>query len=114
MSVLVHDACDGRKLGQWYLHLFAPQQPDLNWDNPGVRAEFDDILRFWFDLGIDGFRIDVAHGMAKDPALPDLGLDEFSVLTREGQQHRDRQSPRSIPMARQSLISLPTRAVRHV
>jgi alpha-glucosidase len=79
--------------GQWYLHLFAPEQPDLNWDDPEVRAEFESVLRFWFDLGVDGFRIDVAHGMAKDPALPDLGLPEFSVLTAEGQDdhpHWDR------------------------
>ncbi|UXY17768.1 glycoside hydrolase family 13 protein [Streptomyces cynarae] len=73
--------------GQWYLHLFAPEQPDLNWDNPEVRAVFESILRFWFDLGVDGFRIDVAHGMVKDPALPDLGLPEFRVLAEEGQDH---------------------------
>ncbi|MCP2335957.1 glycoside hydrolase family 13 protein [Actinomadura rupiterrae] len=59
--------------GQWYLHLFAPEQPDLNWENPEVRAEFDDILRFWLDLGVDGFRIDVAHGMVKAAGLPDVG-----------------------------------------
>ncbi|MEU4343274.1 alpha-amylase family glycosyl hydrolase [Nocardia sp. NPDC023852] len=59
--------------GEWYLHLFAPAQPDLNWEHPGVRAEFEDILRFWFDKGVDGFRIDVAHGLTKDPALPDAG-----------------------------------------
>ncbi|MFF0161206.1 glycoside hydrolase family 13 protein [Streptomyces sp. NPDC005263] len=79
--------------GQWYLHLFAPEQPDLNWDNPAVRTEFESILRFWFDLGVDGFRIDVAHGMDKDPALPDLGLPHFSVMTAEGQEdhpHWDR------------------------
>ena len=58
--------------GQWYLHLFAPEQADLNWTNPEVVAEFDDILRFWLDLGVDGFRIDVAHGLAKDPDLADL------------------------------------------
>ncbi len=58
--------------GQWYLHMFAPGQPDLNWDNPQVRAEFEDILRFWFDRGVDGFRIDVANALVKDPALPDL------------------------------------------
>ncbi|MCD9875387.1 glycoside hydrolase family 13 protein [Streptomyces guryensis] len=69
--------------GQWYLHLFAPEQPDLNWDNGEVRAEFESILRFWFDLGVDGFRIDVAHGMVKDQALPDLGLPEFSVIAGE-------------------------------
>ncbi len=62
---------DGRP-EQWYLHLFAAEQPDLDWTNPEVRAEFESILRFWLDRGVDGFRIDVAHGLAKDPALPDL------------------------------------------
>lgn len=59
--------------GEWYLHLFAPEQPDFNWDNPEVRSEFHDILRFWLDRGADGFRIDAADRLAKDPALPDLG-----------------------------------------
>ncbi|GAA2022606.1 glycoside hydrolase family 13 protein [Catenulispora yoronensis] len=59
--------------GQWYLHLFAPEQPDLNWDLEEVRAEFLDVLRFWLDLGVDGFRIDVAHGLVKAPGLPDVG-----------------------------------------
>jgi alpha-glucosidase len=58
--------------GEWYLHLFAPEQPDLNWANPEVHDEFADVLRFWFDRGVDGFRIDVAHGLVKDPELPDL------------------------------------------
>lgn len=58
--------------GQWYLHLFAPEQPDLNWEHPDVLAEFKDILRFWFGRGVDGFRIDVAHGLVKHPELPDL------------------------------------------
>ncbi|MEU6775464.1 glycoside hydrolase family 13 protein [Streptomyces sp. NPDC046759] len=58
--------------GEWYLHLFAPQQPDLNWQHPEVRAEFESILRFWFARGVDGFRIDVAHGLIKHPELPDL------------------------------------------
>jgi alpha-glucosidase len=57
---------------EWYLHLFGPEQPDLNWANPEVRAEYESILRFWFDRGVDGFRIDVAHGLSKDAALPDL------------------------------------------
>ncbi|CAM3809847.1 glycoside hydrolase family 13 protein [Nocardiopsis gilva] len=52
--------------GQWYLHLFHQDQPDLNWSNPEVRAEFDDILRFWCRRGVDGFRIDVAYAMVKD------------------------------------------------
>ncbi|WP_329177714.1 glycoside hydrolase family 13 protein [Streptomyces decoyicus] len=59
--------------GDWYLHLFAPEQPDLNWDNPEVHAEFEAIMRFWLDLGVDGFRVDVAHGMIKAPGLPDIG-----------------------------------------
>ncbi|MGW5608952.1 glycoside hydrolase family 13 protein [Streptomyces sp. NPDC003753] len=58
--------------GEWYLHLFAPEQPDLNWEHPEVRAEFESILRFWFSRGVDGFRIDVAHGLIKHPELPDL------------------------------------------
>ena len=61
------------KPGQWYLHLFDTKQPDLDWTNEEVRAEFRSILRFWLDRGVDGFRIDVAHGLAKDPALPDVG-----------------------------------------
>ena len=56
--------------GQWYLHLFTPQQPDLNWDNPEVQAEFRDILRFWADRGVDGFRVDVAHALKKDLVAP--------------------------------------------
>jgi alpha-glucosidase len=63
---------DGRP-GQWYLHLFTPAQPDLDWTNPEVREEFAQTLRFWFELGVDGFRIDVAHGLAKADGLPDLG-----------------------------------------
>lgn len=66
---------DGRP-GQWYLHLFDTRQPDLDWSNPEVRAEFRDILRFWLDRGVDGFRVDVAHGMVKEPDLPDWGEDQ--------------------------------------
>jgi alpha-glucosidase len=57
--------------GEWYLHLFDPQQPDLNWRNSEVVAEFDAILRFWLDRGVDGFRIDAAHGLLKHRDLPD-------------------------------------------
>ncbi|MEV6315263.1 glycoside hydrolase family 13 protein [Streptomyces sp. NPDC051776] len=69
---------DGRP-GQWYLHLFAPEQPDLNWDNPKVREEFESVLRFWFDRGIDGVRIDVAHSLVKAPGLPDLSPEDLEV-----------------------------------
>ena len=58
--------------GQWYLHLFTPEQPDVNWRNQAIKDEFAKTLRFWFDRGIDGFRIDVAHGLEKDWNLPDL------------------------------------------
>ena len=61
--------------GQWYLHLFAPQQPDLNWSHPDVAAEHEAVLRFWYDRGVAGVRIDSASMLAKDPALPDLGQD---------------------------------------
>lgn len=57
--------------GQWYLHLFDTTQPDLDWSNPEVRAEFESVLRFWLDRGVDGFRVDVAHGMVKEAGLPD-------------------------------------------
>jgi alpha-glucosidase len=57
--------------GDWYLHLFAPEQPDLDWHNPEVQDAFAGVLRFWLDRGVDGFRIDVAHGLFKDPDLAD-------------------------------------------
>jgi alpha-glucosidase len=57
--------------GQWYLHQFLAEQPDLNWANPEVVEAVHGIMRFWLDRGVDGFRIDVAHGIGKDPALPD-------------------------------------------
>ena len=66
--------------GAYYLHNFAPEQPDLNWWNPDVRSEFERILRFWFNRGVAGFRIDVAHAIFKDrelrddPVIPGLGM----------------------------------------
>lgn len=65
--------------GQWYLHLFDSSQPDLNWRNPEVGDMFVDVLRFWLDRGVDGFRVDVAHGLVKAEGLPDDG-DEQSLL----------------------------------
>ena len=81
--------------GQWYLHLFDSSQPDLNWDNEAVRAEFDDVLRFWMSRGIDGLRVDVAHGLMKAPGLPNyvpsadggtMGGDEESATPYWGQE----------------------------
>lgn len=76
--------------GQWYLHLFDTAQPDLDWTNPEVIEEFEAILRFWLDRHVDGFRIDVAHGLAKDPGMPDLGQRfEVGGAAREGHPHWD-------------------------
>ncbi len=58
--------------GQWYLHLFTPEQPDLNWNHPDVRREHEDILRFWFDRGVAGVRIDSAALLIKDPTLAEV------------------------------------------
>ncbi len=57
--------------GQWYLHLFDTSQPDLDWNNPWVREQFRGILKFWLERGVDGFRVDVAHGLIKKKGLPD-------------------------------------------
>ena len=59
--------------GEWYLHMFTPEQPDLNWNHPDVRREHEDILRFWFDRGVAGVRIDSAALLIKDPDLPEVG-----------------------------------------
>lgn len=66
--------------GQYYLHLFDPEQPDLNWDNPEVFDDLEKTLRFWLGRGVDGFRIDVAHGMAKPAGLPDMAVAESALL----------------------------------
>ncbi|MFF0718602.1 glycoside hydrolase family 13 protein [Micromonospora sp. NPDC003816] len=71
--------------GQWYLHLFDPTQPDLNWRHREVRAEFEDVLRFWLDRGVDGFRIDVAHGMIKADGLPDVGFSSMTTGRRQSE-----------------------------
>ena len=63
--------------GQWYLHLFAPEQPDYNWDSALVRAEHEDVLRFWFDRGADGVRIDSAALLLKSPDLADMEADQL-------------------------------------
>jgi len=62
--------------GQWYLHLFTTEQPDLNWDNPEVRAEHEEILKFWFDRGAAGVRVDSAALIVKDPSMPDVTGEE--------------------------------------
>src|SRR4051812_24777497 len=68
---------------QWYLHLFLPEQPDLNWANPAVVEAMHGTLRFWLDRGVDGFRMDVVHCIGKDPSLPDLGAGVSFVGTND-------------------------------
>ncbi|OBF61936.1 alpha-amylase [Mycobacterium sp. 852002-50816_SCH5313054-b] len=73
--------------GQWYLHLFDAEQPDLNWEHPEVFDDFEKTLRFWLERGVDGFRIDVAHGMAKPSDLPDA-KDDVKVLSHSDDDPR--------------------------
>lgn len=93
--------------GQWYLHLFAPEQPDLNWDHPEVMEEMLSILRFWLDRGIDGFRIDVAHGLVKAPGYPDVGQDGSGLLASSKQPnhpHWDRDGIHEIVRSWRALL----------
>jgi alpha-glucosidase len=82
--------------GDWYLHLFAPEQPDFNWDHPQVRAEFEDILRFWLDRGVDGIRIDSAANLTKDPLLPEIRPSAPSPHTDRDDVHEIYRSWRRI------------------
>ncbi|HET6825825.1 MAG TPA: glycoside hydrolase family 13 protein [Amnibacterium sp.] len=82
---------DGRD-GQWYLHTFAPEQPDLDWTDEAVLSDFDDILRFWFDRGVDGLRVDAAPALAKAPGLPDADYGpspRFVTVEWEDNPHWD-------------------------
>jgi alpha-glucosidase len=79
---------------QWYLHLFTPEQPDLNWDNEEVRADFRTTLRFWSDRGVDGFRVDVAHALAKDLTEP---LRDVGPLAANSEAVLDNLPPGSHP-----------------
>jgi len=80
--------------GQWYLHLFAPEQPDLDWSNEEVREDFRTTLRFWSDRGVDGFRVDVAHALAKDLTEP---LRDLGDLPGVAEEALDRLPPGSHP-----------------
>ena len=73
--------------GQFYFHCFAPEQPDLNWENEEVRADFRTTMRFWSDRGVDGFRIDVAHGLRKDMSEPYLPWGEIAEMKRSDGSH---------------------------
>jgi alpha-glucosidase len=84
--------------GEWYLHLFDTRQPDLNWENPEVHEEMRSVLRFWLDRGVDGFRVDVAHGMVKEKGLPDWDGVAAMVEGTAG-THRDALRPGDAPGA---------------
>lgn len=112
--------------GQWYLHLFSPQQPDLNWNHPDVRADFEQTLRFWFDRGVDGFRIDVAHYLVKDELLPDLqnvryvsgehphwDREALHGIYRDWRRIADSYSPPRVFVA-EAWVESPERLVRYV
>ena len=74
--------------GDWYLHLFAPEQPDFDWENPEVVEDFHTTLRFWLDRGVDGFRIDVANSLMKNQPFPDLAtIDPTHLQHGEGPHH---------------------------
>ncbi|MEM9714077.1 MAG: glycoside hydrolase family 13 protein [Actinomycetota bacterium] len=73
--------------GDWYLHLFDVTQPDLDWSKREIRDEFLDIFRFWYDRGVDGFRVDVAHSLAKDPELPDVDPDAQAITSGNDGSH---------------------------
>jgi alpha-glucosidase len=87
--------------GQFWLHSFLPEQPDLNWANPAVAEEFDRIIAFWLDRGVDGFRIDVAHGLAKHPDLLDnpsgAPPDCIEAAEADGRGKLDRRYDRDQP-----------------
>jgi len=78
------------KLGQWYLHIFDSSQPDFNWENPKVKEFFEGVLSFWLDKGVDGFRIDVAHGLVKEVGLPDVQVEATHVV---GEKDRETEHP---------------------
>ncbi len=75
--------------GQWYLHLYDSAQPDLNWRSAEVRASFVAVLQFWLDRGVDGFRVDVAHGLIKDPTFRSYPGPPLSVLAKAGAPYWD-------------------------
>ena len=105
--------------GQYWCHLFLPEQPDLNWRNPVVKDEFDSILSWWIDRGVDGFRVDVAHGLVKDAALRDNpqvapivpGMDPFDAFDAFEHRHDMDQSENVEIFRRWNKICAPRQAL---
>ena len=96
--------------GQWYLHLFDTGQPDWDWRNPDVPALFEDVIRFWLDRGVAGVRVDVAHGLFKDPDLPDV-VGRHPLTAPSAYRHRPELQP-LYRSWRAILDSYPTRLPR--
>jgi alpha-glucosidase len=92
--------------GQYYLHQFLPQQPDVNWSNPDLREAMLDVLRFWMDRGIDGFRADVVHLIGKDPDYPDDAAELLGV-GRAGHHHLPEVTAEHLRAIRQTLDAPP-------
>ena len=105
--------------GQYWCHLFLPEQPDLNWRNPAVRDDFDAILEWWMDRGVDGFRVDVAHGLVKDVQLRDnpqiapvvAGMDPFDVFYAFEHRHDMDQSENVEIFRRWNQVCAPRQAM---
>ncbi len=100
-----------RRPGQYYLHSFLKEQPDLNWRNPALVEAMHDVLRFWLDRGVDGFRIDVIHRIAKDAALRDNPILE-GASGYGGQRHDPRREPPRRPRVAARLPPHPRRVSR--
>lgn len=98
----VPDPDGGR--GEWYLHLFAPEQPDLDWTNPEVWADLEKTLRFWLDRGADGFRIDVAHGMSKPEGLPDATREAALLVNADDDPRFDQDGVHDVHRMIRSVI----------
>jgi len=82
--------------GQWYLHLYDVSQPDLNWRSADVRAMFEEVLRFWLDRGVDGFRVDVAHGLIKDEEFPSYPETPLGALAKANAPYWDQEEVHQI------------------
>ena len=100
--------------GQWYLHLFDSSQPDLNWENPAIADEFDEILRFWLKKGVDGFRVDVAHGMVKRAGLPDATIYDENLRERPISNLTMQEAEEAVPYWGQPGVHDAIRRFRHV
>ena len=97
--------------GAWYLHFFAPDQPDLDWHNATVQRDFEDVLRFWLDRGVDGFRIDVAQALFKDQSLRrDGGAEAAHLARRLGDRREPAGAPSALPALARARGRVPGRA----